>query len=374
MGDELVEAITAEVMDSVDHRIPFARFMERALYHPEQGYYQRDRQKIGREGDFYTSTQVGDLFGIAIGRGLNILAQNFPLDQPWSVIEVGGGDGRLMEGVVQVLARKEKVAQPRIWMIESSPYHRRLQRERLSEAPLSVKWVSKIEEIPQYPTIVLSNELIDALPFHRLRWRNGDWREIWVSVDQERSRFVEVEGPVSEEQIHHMAKEKERIRLPEEGDEIEISLSGRTWIQNVGSWLHQGFILTIDYGGIDEEIRELSRGTGTTRGFQKHRIVEDILASPGEIDLTANVSFTSLQTWGEEVGLRSYWYGSQSHYLLETGILDEVSFGQDTDPFSNEAKRRRAFRQLALPGGMGDSYRVLIQAKGIQSKDVSVRR
>ncbi|SDW06410.1 SAM-dependent methyltransferase, MidA family [Marininema mesophilum] len=366
MGQELLQSIVAEVTQSKHGRIPFARFMELALYHPEYGYYQTDWQKTGRRGDFFTSPQVGDLFGLTIGRGILILAESFPPDQPWLVVEVGGGDGRLMEGIVKAIEGKGNAVQPTIGMIETSLYHRHLQQERLSGVSLPVQWVSRLEELPQgQPTIVVSNELLDALPFHRFRWRDGEWLEIWVGWDETTSRLIEVEGSLSNEGFLPMLKDRMGDRIPDEGSETEISLVGRDWIQSMGTWIEQGYLLTVDYGGTDEELCSPLRKVGTARGFQAHQMVRDLLISPGEVDITADVSFTLLQSWGEEVGFLPLWYGKQSRFLLEVGILEEISPVVSTDPFSKEAKRIRSLRQLALPGGMGDSYQVLLQGKGV---------
>jgi len=36
-------------------RITFAGFMEMALYYPKLGYYASSRERVGAEGDFFTS-------------------------------------------------------------------------------------------------------------------------------------------------------------------------------------------------------------------------------------------------------------------------------------------------------------------------------
>ena len=53
------------IADIVGEREPItvAAFMDLALYHPEFGYYARAAQRSGRAGDFFTSVDVGPLFG-----------------------------------------------------------------------------------------------------------------------------------------------------------------------------------------------------------------------------------------------------------------------------------------------------------------------
>ncbi|MFC4076560.1 class I SAM-dependent methyltransferase [Salinithrix halophila] len=363
MAGKLLGAIVEEIWSSPNKRIPFARFMEQALYHPRWGYYRREGRKIGREGDFFTSPYAGELFGLTLSRVIGRLARRFPTDRPWAVVEMGGGDGRLAEQVIRGLAQRGLSHPPVYWMIETSSYHRRLQRERLKNSPWEVQWIDSVETIPAgTPAILFSNELVDAFPVHRVRKREGCLREIYVTWNTQDTHLEEVEGPLSRPELAAYFAESGRNLV--EGGEAEVPLAAREWIQQIGGWLEQGILLTIDYGGTSLELDSPLRREGTLRGFRKHRLVTDLLSQPGETDLTADVCFTALRRWGEEAGLFPQWYGSQSRFLLEAGILEELTPPSDADPFSPEAKRIRSLRQLALPGGMGEQFRVLIQAKG----------
>jgi SAM-dependent MidA family methyltransferase len=143
----------------------------------------------------------------------------------------------------------------------------------------------------------------------------------------------------------------------------EVAVAARQWIGEVAAWMERGILLTIDYGGETGEL--LMRSHGTLRAYREHRLLTDLYQMPGEMDLTAHVDFTSLRHWGESLHMRTLAYLTQADFLLRAGVLDLLPSKPVPDPFSPEAKRRRAITQLIHPQGMGESFRVLLQAKGM---------
>ncbi|PRX41644.1 SAM-dependent MidA family methyltransferase [Planifilum fimeticola] len=362
MSEELVRIISDEIASSPDRAIPFRRYMELCLYHPRWGYYRREGTKIGKEGDFYTSSHVGDLFGRVMSDVLEEMRRFFLPHPHWMLVEVGAGDGRLMEQMIKGLKEKG-IGRDELMccLVETSPYHRRLQERRLEGAPYPLRWADRLSDLPGgMPAVVVSNELLDAFPVHRIERRKGALREIYVT--RRDGRFFETDGPLStgalEDYVHRFG-----LRL-EEGQQAEVNLDARDWMRELGQWLEKGFVITVDYGGETAEVAGPGRPRGTLRCFSRHRVHGNPYRAPGEEDLTSDVNFEALRAWGEEAGLKPLLYTTQGDWLVRSGILDYLEDHQNPDPFSEVARRNRAVRQLILPGGMGDVFKVLIQWKG----------
>lgn len=362
MSEELVRIISDEIAASPLQAITFRRYMELCLYHPQWGYYRRERIKIGREGDFYTSSFVGDLFGRVISNAIEDMRRFFLPHRRWMLVEVGAGDGRLMEQMIRGLREKGIDGNELMCcLVETSPYHRSLQKKRLMGSPYPVRWADRLSDLPGgIPAVIVSNELVDAFPVHRIRLREGILREIYVT--RRGDRLVEADGPLSTGDLEEYAC---RFGLQlEEDQQIEVNLDARNWLCKVGRWLETGFVITIDYGGDTAEVSGPDRPEGTLRCFSKHQVHGDPFRAPGEEDITSDVNFEALRVWGEEEGLKPLLYTTQGHWLVRNGIFDYLEDPQSPDPFSEEARRNRAVRQLIMPGGMGDVFKVLIQWKG----------
>ncbi|MGH9791279.1 MAG: class I SAM-dependent methyltransferase, partial [Candidatus Acidiferrales bacterium] len=83
-------------------------------------------------------------------------------------------------------------------------------------------------------------------------------------------------------------------------------------------------------------------------------------------DLTAHVGFTALDLAGRRAGLSRTGLVSQSQLLLALGSRNE--FADLYDQGQSETDRLRArmlLKNLIHPEGMGETFRVLIQHKGI---------
>ncbi|PTM59244.1 class I SAM-dependent methyltransferase [Desmospora activa] len=363
MSDALRDVIRREIEQSPHRRIPFRRFMELALYHPRWGYYCREGVKIGREGDFFTSSSLGEVFGKTIGAWLGRLSKQWGSNQPWWLIEAGPGDGRLMQHVLAGLVECGESLPQGCGLVEISPWHRRLQAERLQASPVPVYWLETPEDLPKGGTIaLLSNEFFDAFPVHRLIGSMEGIQEKYVSWKRE--QLVEVEGPVSDPACLRYLQTMDWPPL-QEGMEAEIPLDAGRWYRRWTAGIDSGWIITIDYGGTTTRL--VHNQQGTLRGYRRHQLVKNPLESPGETDLTADVHFSALQQWGMEGGWKTIFFDNQLSFLHQAGILDQIQPAFDANPFSAAAKQNRAIRQLALPGGMGEAFQVLIQVKGALS-------
>lgn len=359
-----------KILDEIKARgsVTFERYMDLALYHPEEGYYIRDREKIGAAGDFYTSPDVSPLFGKVLADQIEEMWRLSGCPDSWMLLEFGAGKGVLARDILNHMADKymDLFQVLGYYIIEKSPSMILRQKKMLSEAPCpgrGIGWLAGVEELQQEGVkgCFFSNELLDAFPVHRVVMDEGRVREIYVAWDE--GRLVEVADSLSRRELSEYIRDF-GIEL-EEGQVIEINLAMRDWLHQVARVINRGFLLTIDYGDISGRLYSPSRPRGTIRSYRKHRLVDDLYESPGEQDITAHVNFSALARWGEESGLNAAGYTAQTYFLMNLGILDYLNSGAKGTEFDPLImKETMAVKKLIMPEGMGSVFKVAAQCKG----------
>ncbi|WP_053364093.1 SAM-dependent methyltransferase [Bacillus sp. FJAT-27251] len=336
--------------------ISYADFIAAALYHPEEGYYMNSRDKIGREGDFFTTSNISPIYGRLVAKWYESKYGNLGL--PAAVCEIGGGNGRFAQAFLE--GWHSCTSTPLSYhLVETSPYHRQLQAAAL-EGFEGVRFYSDIGELGGFEGLVFSNELFDALPVHVIQKKQGKLYEMMVAVGE--GGFFETSIPLKNEAIGEYLR-KHGIEL-EEGQRLEIPLDMENIVRKLASTVSKGLVVTVDYGYTKEEWRQPARSEGSLRGYYRHQMKTKILERPGSMDITSHVHFDPLIEQGEEYGLRFISKARQDEFLIGIGILDELAETCGTDPFSEKGKRNRAIKSLILPGGISSSFHVLIQGKG----------
>lgn len=351
--------ITAYLKSLIDRSpsklITYGEFIEAVLYHPEFGYYMKEKQKIGRDGDFITSSNISDLFGRIIAKWFSQLIRHHQLDPVFC--EVGAGNGRFAKAFLEEWA--ESVRKPLQYIIvESSPYHRKLQRE-LVEPNFTITQVASLKEIPPFAGIIFSNELFDALPVDIIEKEDGKLYEVRIGMKD--GKLYEQKIPLSNPAILDFLNES-HLKLGEK-QRIEIPLSMEKMVASFAKTLIKGFVVTVDYGYSNAEWMEAARTNGSLRGYYQHQMVEDVLLHPGEMDITSHIHFDWLRRKGEERQLNFVAKFRQDEFLLKAGILEELENHYDPNPFSAVSKRNRAIRSLITSGGMSAFFHVLVQQK-----------
>jgi len=350
-----ITPLTKLLRDTISSRgpIPFREFMAQALYHPAHGYYESGRAAIGRHGDFITSVSVGRLFGTLLARQFEEMWERLGRPGKFSLIEQGAHDGTLMEDVL--LALKENApdclssAQPVI--IEPAEGWREKQRERLAAWP--VQWVDSVDSLDPFTGIHFSNELLDAFPVHLVRRRADGWAELYVDWDGD--RLILVDKVVSGSELQRRA---DRLDVPV-GYRTEFNLDATRWLRTLGQKLLRGFVLVIDYGFPQFEYYRPDRIEGTLEAVAGHRREKDILARPGELDLTAHVDFTDLAVVALSSGLSLEGFTDQHHFLVG---LAPRHFPEGEQPSASDM---RAFQTLAHPTMLGRSFKVFAAARDV---------
>ena len=376
----LTDIIKAEI--AAAGAIPFARFMDLALYRPGLGYYETGRTRVGFKGDFYTSVSTGELFGQLLAFRFVRWLEEMPAGPGglW-LVEAGAHDAKLAHDILTWLQQHR----PRLYagiqygLVEPSAERQEWQREKLAEFAPHVHWFNRLADLTvprpapapdsagaatQINGVIFSNELLDALPVHRLGWDAAaqKWFEWGVTVTDD--KFVWVQLPfaadTAEGAVHWPA---ELLRVLPDGYTIETCPAAAHWWRGAAGVLKQGWLLTLDYGFTTEEMISPSRTKGTLRSYSHHQLGDDLLANAGEQDLTAHVNFSAIQAAGESAGLVTEGYLTQPQFL--TGILTEAI----KDPAFSEwnPSRTRQFQTLTHPQHLGRAFKVLVQKRRVES-------
>jgi SAM-dependent MidA family methyltransferase len=338
--------------------ISFARFMELALYCPNSGYYERPDATPGRQGDFYTSASIGPVFG-------QLLAWQFANwlgDLPVSgrqITEAGAQDGRLAADLLGWLkaARPEFYASLEYWLIEPSTTRRAVQKSTLRQFEERVRWFEDWSAIPAtgIQGVIFSNELLDALPVHRLGWEaaNRTWFEWGVALDGDEFAWTKMATKLAPQIPQAL------LDVLPDGFTTEVCPAATDWWRSAARSLARGKLLTCDYGLTAEAFFTPERKNGTSRAYYRHHLVDDLLARPGEQDITAHVNFSTIQLEGENAGLRTEAIQRQGLFL--TGILERALGESSFTGWSSG--HRRQFQTLTHPEHLGRAFQVLVQSR-----------
>lgn len=353
---DLVNVIKAKIRENGP--ISFRDYMDLSLYHPQFGYYNTKSVKIGKQGDFYTSAYLGNSVGAMIARKMEefwcILGK-----QRFTIVEYGAGTGKLTEDILIALRDKQDMyAKLRYCIIEKSPAMVDLEKLRLQE---KVEWFNDITEVKEICGCVLSNELLDNFPVHRVVMQE-QLMEVFVDY---RHGFKEILRPASPALTNYFSALG--LSLPA-GFKAEVNLQAISWIKAVAEALTGGYVLTIDYGGLNEEMYRNKREGGTLRCYTKHSVNDDYYHHVGKQDLTAHVNFSALRYWGQKYGLREILFSCQGEFLLQMGFNDWLMANYSGATNVALAAQKIAMLRNTLILDMGSKFKVLIQEKRMEGK------
>jgi SAM-dependent MidA family methyltransferase len=379
----LTEIIRAEI--AANDVLPFARFMELALYCPDFGYYEQQKDNVGRRGDFYTSASTGELFGELLAFQFADWLEELKIaNYELRIVEAGAHDGKLAKDILNWLQlnRPKLFEQLEYCIIEPSARRRKWQNETLKNFTSRIRWFSNFSglvrrdsvepKLKKIRGIIFSNELLDAFPVRRLGWnaREKKWFEwgvahaggrfVWERMAHSPSLRVSLKAhivcPFPPSAFLNIPMSLWEV-LPDDYT-IEIHTAAENWWRESAGILERGKLLTIDYGFTADEMFLPARTNGTLRGYFRHHPADDILANVGEQDLTAHVNFSAIQKVGEEAGLKTEMFSTQTKFLAQ--ILEKTLKEKS---FEWSASRIRQFQTLTHPEHLGRAFRILVQAK-----------
>jgi SAM-dependent MidA family methyltransferase len=278
------EVIVAEIK-ATGGWIPFARFMELALYHPETGYYTRQISTVGTGGDFITRPSMGPELSARLARWV---VERKGMDSIRHIIEIGAGTGVLARDLWKNLSWWQR-RNLTYHLVEISQPLRQKQKETLRGH--RVIWHESVTEALKATggnALLLANELVDAFPCQIWRWEH-EWRERGVVWRNNHFAFADCVTDRKPEQPWPDVKP---------GQMTEEFSSFTPWLD---AWLplwKKGHFLLLDYGDVFPDVIH-RRPLGTLRSYfhQERREGEAVLELPGRQDLTADVNFSLLRHW-----------------------------------------------------------------------------
>jgi SAM-dependent MidA family methyltransferase len=337
----------------------FREFMQQSLYHPQHGYYSSGRARIGRGGDFFTNVSVGPLFGTLLARQFEEMWRRLGEPGSFAIVEQGAHSGDFARDVLRALRSNAP------WLFAVVQYHivepasagRALQETTLADFASKLTWAATLDELASFCGVHFSNELIDSFPVHALVWDGVEWRE--QHIDFRHDRFVFVDGPLTTAPLRECTSFLPTPPCP--GARAEINVAALEWLDQLAPKLERGYVLAIDYGFARAELSQLMGKSGgtLTASFRHHREL-DVLARPGEVDLTAHVDFTSLAERAETRGLALHGFTDQHHFMVG---LSQEHFHDTTDLTPERAQEMRAFKTLMHPELMGTSFKAICLEK-----------
>ena len=327
--------------------MPFERFMDLALYHPDGGFFTSGTLRSERAGDFLTSPEVSALFGETLAR--YVIGERERIGQPFEMVEVAAGSGSLLEPLLEAVDVSA-------FAVEASP----TARDKLVEVLPPNRVLADLPD--RIRGVVIGNELIDNLPMALAQRVDGVWRERWVGVDDD--ELAMVDAPPRPEVVAWLDQFAGDVP---DGGWVEAQLAAASWVRDVLGRLEAGSLVLFDYGDTAENLLP-RRQDGTLRTYRAHHLGPHPLDEPGETDITADVNFTALAAVAESAGAMVELH-RQDDFLTGLGLgdrLSELRHAELDAARSGDAMERLRLRSLKTeaetllhPRGLGD-FRVLV--------------
>jgi SAM-dependent MidA family methyltransferase len=383
--------------------IPFSRYMELCLYHPELGYYSRNAEQFGKAGDFYTSSDVHAVFGRLLARQFEEMWRALGSPQQIELLELGPGRGLFAQDVLGWSEKKfpDFFRALRYVLVESSPALRARIKETLahhiggkaalgqldssSDEPsrvperrhslaqhASAGTEAGQQQVPsgmahaacgraEAASIVFANEFFDAFPVEILSAKGS------LRIDTRDNHFLETWTHASPEELEFL----DRYSIhPEPDERIEVPLAAQQFMDPIAAGIQRGFIVVIDYGYTREE-QLAGHHRGTLKALRQHSVSANPYEAPGEQDITADVNFTALAGAAEKHGMLTQRLITQSQFLMGIGEANQLADAFEECRLPQErAKAALQLKHLVTPAGMGESFQVLIASKGVEQERI----
>lgn len=358
-SEQLLNLIKQEIADA-GGKISFADYMQLCLYTPGLGYYSAGSYKIGDRGDFTTAPEISSFFSRTLA---NHIKDVFLQTKQNNVLEFGAGSGKM---AIDILTELESQAcLPEHYYIIEASADLRLRQDKLIDSTIP-HLKNKVVWLDSLPTdfigAIVANEVCDAMPVHSLHFHQ----------DRVSERFVEYHSA----ELHWCEDELSDPLLIKQSAAIqshighsdyitEVNLASQAWLSSLADCMQQGAIFIIDYGYPMSDYYHPQRNQGTLMCYYQHQGHDNPLVLQGLQDITAHVDFTALAQTGVDNGLDVEGFQSQADFLLAGGITELISNTDNPDHLS-QLQTSTEIKQLTLPSGMGESFKVLSLSKNLE--------
>lgn len=370
LDNPLLDKIFQIINDSPEQKITFSQYMDLCLFDRTYGYYNSEKTIIGKEGDFYTSaslsSDLGELLAIQLYQFWEILEK----PDKFKLVEMGAGNGNLSYNILNFITNNypDFITKIEYIIIEKSAVLKEKQQQLLTAKFANIiplTWTD-LDSIPDNSLIgcCFSNELIDAMPVHLIRFSDNKLEEIYLT--EKNNTLVTKYDSISEAKIleyFDIIGINFSANLYPENYQTEVNLEAIEWLKQISDKLKKGYLLSIDYGYTADKYYHPQRHEGTLKCYYQHRHHNNPYVNIGHQDITCHVNFTALQKYGELFGLNTLGYTKQALFLMGLGLgdrLNELSNGKMS--LTTILQRRQELHNLINPEGLGN-FRVLLQTK-----------
>jgi len=336
--------------------------MRAALYEEKLGYYE-SKHVFGEAGDFVTGADLGPWLAMGFADLMFWGWQQLGKPEEWVLLEQGGGTGRLLTQVLRFL-QHQNMAFPTVIAVERSAQMRERQQVHYTEKGFDVQQYVELADVKtDLPVLMMCNELPDAFPVRSFIWRDQYFYERGIQLSDNKFVWSESQKPMTDTpSIDAML-----IEAWSNGYISEYNPALSTWQKDVSHVIEHGFIFCVDYGYSQQEYYRPNRIEGTLMGHKAHQVVENVLADVGLCDLTAHVDFTALAKAGIKYDLLPCSFITQGGWLAQSPMVQQAISELAQDGSLESVQALAHAKRMLLPFGMGETFKLLVQAKGKQT-------
>jgi len=357
-----LQSMIADNIRASNGFLPFEDFMRAALYEEKLGYYE-SKHVFGEAGDFVTGADLGPWLAMGFADLMFWGWQQLGKPEEWVLLEQGGGTGRLLTQVLRFL-QHQNMAFPTVIAVERSAQMRERQQVHYTEKGFDVQQYVELADVKtDLPVLMMCNELPDAFPVRSFIWRDQYFYERGIQLSDNKFVWSESQKPMTDTpSIDAMLIEA----WP--NDYIsEYNPALPAWQKDVSRVIEHGFIFCVDYGYSQQEYYRPNRIEGTLMGHKAHQVVENVLADVGLCDLTAHVDFTALAESGMKYDLLPCSFITQGGWLAQSPMVQQAISELAQDGSLESVQALAHAKRMLLPFGMGETFKLLVQAKGKQT-------
>ncbi len=371
-----VSALAGRIAERIRREGPlrFDLFQEAALYDPDGGYYERPG-RVGRTGDFVTGPSWHPAFGRTLARAARRLREEEKKSsakgeegapsgprEPTDLVDVGAGEGDLLAAADQALRSWGVRDEFRLVGVERSE----TRRARAGASVPDALWVSSFEEISRVSGLLVAYELFDALPVRALIFEGERLLERVVTLGPGGKGFAWdlAECADGEEWLERFGASGVHLLR---NQRLEVRPAAYSLALSLSKKISRGLLLVFDYGAPARALYSAARENGTLEAFKEHQVTRDVLSDPGSRDITAWVDFTQIDEAFRAAGLAVAGLVSQARFLAAAGIGEEIAAAEAKPTEAKRLVERHALGELVAPGGMGESIRVLVASRNVES-------
>ncbi len=352
--------------------ICFYDYMKFVLNDPINGYYGSGKAKLDFRGDFVTSPSLSDDFAFLVGKQIEDwliqFKSSFLSNQKLAVIEFGAGDGSFMSGLIKYLLGSSNNFLKGVYFVIIEPNKGMVKKqkhklEELLKLGIDILWKG-LEELEENNIngIVIANEVLDVLPVERITFSNGKLFRQGVSIDKKSHKLFFNEMPITSElgKSIELAKSELGITIPPEdvfeGWTTEWHVDNSKWLKAIYGKINNGILLIIDYAKEAKKYYSSKNSDGTIVSYKNQKMMNNVLDSPGNCDLTSHICIETLINDAETLGFNTVGITKQGEALLALGLAERLYGIQKVfkDDLSHALLRREALLRLVDPLCLGD--------------------